>query len=162
MDRPKLFPCNNSLTNKIPMKPNSLSMMLGAITMVLTGSSLMANQPDWNVTAGHQYAMVVYATVVDSAGNSMTKAGSLLSVSEYGVLTGVTPVSMGPKGPIYQLKVASDNWQSDLNYSFYDGQSDQVLQIGAGPGFESGSTVGSIIEPVTLTIPSEASPSAAL
>ena len=144
------------------MKHNSLSMMLGAITMLLTGSSLMASQPDWNVTAGHQYAMVVYATVVDSAGNPMTNAGSLLSVSEYGVLTGVTPISMGPKGPIYQLKVASDNWQSDLNYSFYDGKSDQVIEVCPGPGFESGSTVGSIIEPFTLTIPSEASPPAAL
>jgi len=134
------------------MKLNSLSIKLGAITMLLTGSSLMAAQPDWNVTSAHQYAMVVYATVVDGAGNPMTNVGSLLSANEYGALVGVTPVSNGPKGPIYQLKVASDNWQSDLNYSFYDGKSDQVFQIGAGPGFESGSTVGSIIEPVTLTL----------
>ena len=127
-------------------------MMLGAITMLLTGSSLMANQPDWNVTAGHQYAMVVYASVVDSAGNSMTNAGSLLSANEYGTLVGVTPISNGPKGPIYQLKVSSDNWQSDLNYSFYDGKSDQIIEVGPGPGFESGSTVGSIIEPITLAL----------
>ena len=32
----------------------------------------------------------------------------------------------------------------------------------SGPGFESGLTVGSILEPITLTIPSEVSPPAAL
>jgi hypothetical protein len=96
--------------------------------------------------------MVVYATVTDGAGNPMTNAGSLLSANEYGTLVGVTPVSNGPKGALYQLKVSSDNWQSDLTYSFYDGKADQVLQVGAGPGFESGSTVGSIIETVTLTL----------
>jgi hypothetical protein len=82
----------------------------------------------------------------------MTKAGSLLSVSEYGILVGSTPISNGPKGPIYQMKVGSDNWQSDLIYSFYDGKADKVLEIGSGPGFESGSTVGSIVAPVTLTL----------
>jgi hypothetical protein len=111
-----------------------------------------ATPPDWQESGAHQYAMVVYATVVDASGNAMTNPGSLLSVSEYGTLAGVTPVSKGPKGPVYQLKVGSDRWQSDLTYSFYDGGSDRVLQIGSGPGFESGSVVGSIVEPVVLTV----------
>jgi hypothetical protein len=50
------------------------------------------------------------------------------------------------------MKVSSDNWQSDLIYSFYDGKAEKVLQIGPGPGFESGSTVGSIGAPVMLTV----------
>ena len=107
--------------------------------------------PQWIVSGAHQYAMVVYATVVDAAGNPMTTPGSLLSVSEYGTLVGVTPVSEGPKGPLFQMKVGSDRWQSELTYSFYDAQADKVIEIGPGPGFESGSTVGSIVEPVTLT-----------
>ena len=110
--------------------------------------------PDWIASAAHQYAMVVYATVVDAAGNPMTTPGSLLSASEYGTLMGVTPVSEGPKGPLFQMKVGSDRWESDLTYSFYDAQADKVIEIGPAPGFESGSTVGSIIEPVTLTIKS--------
>ena len=108
--------------------------------------------PDWIASAAHQYAMVVYATVVDAAGNPMTTPGSLLSVSEYGTLVGVTPVSEGPKGPLFQMKVGSDRWESQLTYSFYDAGSDRVVEIGASPGFESGSTVGSIIEPITLII----------
>jgi hypothetical protein len=134
------------------MKTNPLIMMLGVIALALTSPGLKANQPDWSVKTGHQYAMVVYATVTDGAGNPLTNAGSLLSASEYGMLVGVTPLSNGPKRPLYQLKVSSDNWQSDLTYSFYDGKADQVLQIGTGPGFESGSTVGSIVEPVSLTL----------
>ena len=130
----------------------NLFLIPGALLLVLAVTTARATPPDWSVTAGHQYAMVVYATVVDATGNPMTNAGSLLSVSEYGTLVGVTPVSKGPKGPIYQLKVSSDNWQSDLNYSFYDGKDEKVIQIGAGPGFESGSTVGSIVDPITLTI----------
>jgi hypothetical protein len=121
-------------------------------TILLVSTTLWATPPDWSDTTGRQNAMVVYATVVDASGNAMTNAGSLLSVSEYGVLVGSTPISNGPKGPIYQMKVGSDNWQSDLIYSFYDGKADKVLQIGSGPGFESGSTVGSIVAPVTLTV----------
>ena len=134
------------------MKYPSLSIMLGVVLLALSLATVRATPPDWNVNTGHQYAMVLYATVVDATGNPMTNAGSLLSVSEYGTLVGVTPVSKGPKGPLYQLKVASDNWQSDLTYSFYDGKSDQVIEIGSGPGFESGSTVGSIVEPIALTL----------
>jgi len=111
-----------------------------------------AISPDWIVSGAHQYAMVVYASVVDAAGNPMTTPGSLLSASEYGTLVGVTPVSEGPKGPLFQMKVGSDRWESDLTYSFYDAQADKVIEIGPGPGFESGSTVGSIIEPITLII----------
>ena len=134
------------------MKHTTLPLMLGVILLALTSSSLTATPPDWNVSTGHQYAMVVYATVTDAAGNAMTNPGSLLSVSEYGTLAGVTPVSKGPKGPLFQMKVGSDRWESELTYSFYDGKSDRVLQVGPGPGFESGSTVGSIVDPVTLTI----------
>ena len=108
--------------------------------------------PDWIASAAHQYAMVVYVTVVDAAGNPMTAPGSFLSVSEYGKIVGVTPVSEGPKGPVFQMKVGSDRWESELTYSFYNAQADKMIEIGPGPGFESGSTVGSIIEPVTLTI----------
>jgi hypothetical protein len=110
--------------------------------------------PDWIASAAHQYAMVVYATVVDEAGNPMTTPGSLLSVSEYGTLVGVTPVSEGPQGPLFQMKVGSDRWESELTYSFYNAQADKMIEIGPGPGFESGSTVGSIIEPVILTMKS--------
>ena len=108
--------------------------------------------PDWIASAAHQYAMVVYATVVDAAGNPMTTPGSLLSVSEYGTLVGVTPVSEGPKGPLFQMKVGSDRWESDLTYSFYDAGSGRIVEIGPGPGFESGSTVGSIVDPFILTL----------
>ena len=108
--------------------------------------------PDWIASAAHQYAMVVYATVVDDAGNPMITPGSLLSANEYGTLVGVTPVSEGPKGSLFQMKVGSDRWESELTYSFYDAQADKVIEIGPGPGFESGSTVGSISEPITLII----------
>lgn len=123
-----------------------------AAALLLGGSLLMATPPEWKENGARQYAMVVYATVADASGNAMTNAGSLLSASEYGTLVGVTPVSQGPKGTIYQLKVSSDRWQSDLTYSFYDAKTDKVLEIGAGPGFESGSTVGSIVEPVALIL----------
>jgi hypothetical protein len=129
-----------------------IAMILGWASCFWVYADTTTNTPDWRITTGHQYAMVVYATVVDAVGNPMTNAESLLSANEYGTLVGVTPLSNGPKRPLYQLKVSSDNWQSDLNYSFYDAQTDKVFQIGAGPGFESGSTVGSIVEPVTLTL----------
>jgi len=122
------------------------------ITILLVSATLRATPPDWTITTGRQNAMVVYATVVDASGNPMTNSGSFLSAREYGVLVGSTPISSGPKGSLFQMKVGSDNWQSDLIYSFYDGKADKVLQIGPGPGFESGSTVGSIVAPVTLTV----------
>ena len=134
------------------MKHTSLSIMLGVVLLALSLATVTATPPDWNVTTGHQYAMVVYANVEDASGNPMTNAESLLSANEYGTLVGVTPLSNGPKGPLYQLKVSSDNWESDLTYSFYDGKADQVIEVGTGPGFESGSTVGSIVEPITLTL----------
>ena len=111
-----------------------------------------ATPPDWIASGAHQYAMVVYATVVDAAGNSMTTPGSLLSVSEYGTLVGMSPVSEGPKGPLFQMKVGSDRWESDLTYSFYDAGSGRIVEIGPGPGFVSGSTVGSIVDPFILTL----------
>jgi len=123
-------------------------------SLLLSLALAKATPPDWIASGAHQYAMVVYATVVDAAGNPMTTPGSLLSASEYGTLVGVTPVSEGPKGSLFQMKVGSDRWESELSYSFYDAQADKVIEIGPGPGFESGSTVGSIIEPVTLTIKS--------
>ena len=132
------------------LKSLTICLTLGVLLLTLV-STLRADPPDWKVTTGHQYAMVVYAVVIDASGSPMTNEGSLLSVSEYGSLVGVTPISNGPKGALYQLKVASDNWESDLNYSFYDALSDKVIELGAGPGFVSGSTVGSIVEPITLT-----------
>jgi hypothetical protein len=121
-------------------------------TMLLVSSTLRATPPDWSITEGHQNAMVVYATVVDASGNAMTNAGSLLSVTEYGVMVGSTPISIGPKGPVFQMKVGSDQWQSDLTYSFYDGKTDTILTIGPGPGFVAGSTLGTITDPIVLSI----------
>jgi len=137
------------------MKNSSHSLILGVLLLSLPSLSLRATPPEWSVTSGHQYAMVVYATVMDPAGNEMNTPGSLLSVREYGVLMGATPISKGPKGTLYQLKVTSDNWESELTYSFYDANTDKVVEIGPGPGFESGSTVGSIVEPVILQIPNQ-------
>ena len=121
-------------------------------SLLLSLALAKATPPDWVASGAHQYAMVVYATVVDAAGNPMTAPGSLLSASEYGTIVGVTPVSEGPKGSLFQMKVGSDRWESELTYSFYDAQADKVIEIGPGPGFESGSTVGSITEPITLII----------
>ena len=123
-------------------------------SLLLSLALAKATPPDWVASGAHQYAMVVYATVVDAAGNPMTAPGSLLSASEYGTIVGVTPVSEGPKGPVFQMKVGSDRWESELTYSFYNAQADKMIEIGPGPGFESGSTVGSIIEPVILTMKS--------
>ena len=123
-------------------------------SLLLSLALAKATPPDWVASGAHQYAMVVYATVVDAAGNPMTAPGSLLSASEYGTIVGVTPVSEGPKGSLFQMKVGSDRWQSELTYSFYDAGSGRIVEIGPGPGFESGSTVGSIIEPVILTMKS--------
>ena len=134
------------------MKNSSLTLILGVLLLSLPSSSLRATPPEWSATSGHQYAMVVYATVMDPAGNEMNTPGSLLSVREYGVLMGATPMSKGPKGTLYQLKVTSDNWESELTYSFYDANTDKIVEIGPGPGFESGSTVGSIVQPVILTL----------
>lgn len=136
------------------MKTILAQAILAVFGAVFLGTtlSLQAAPPDWSITTGRQNAMVVYAKVVDASGNPMTDTRSLLSASEYGVLVGSTPASTGPKGIVYQLKVGSDRWQSDLIYSFYDGKSDQVLQIGPGPSFEAGSIVGTIIAPVTLTL----------
>jgi hypothetical protein len=119
---------------------------------VLVGSSfcLRAVPPDWSMTTGHQNAMVVYATVVDSSGNPMTNPGSLLSAWEYGVLTGVTPPSIGPKTTVYQLKVGSDRWESELKYRFYDSNAGRIVEIGSGPDYVAGSIVGTIIAPVVL------------
>ena len=121
-------------------------------TLLLSLAFAKATPPDWIASGAHQYAMIVYATVVDAAGNPMTTSGSLLSASEYGTLVGASPVSEGPKGTIYQLKVGSDRWESELTYSFYDAGSGRIVEIGPGPGFESGSTVGSIVDPVMLTL----------
>ena len=121
-------------------------------SLLLSLALAKATPPDWIASGAHQYAMVVYATVVDAAGNPMTTPGSLLSASEYGTLMGVTPVSEGPKGPLFQMKVGSDRWESDLTYSFYDAGSGRIVEIGPGPGFESGSTVGSIVDPFILTL----------
>ena len=131
---------------------NKPTLLLASLLLSLPLAK--ATPPDWIASAAHQYAMVVYATVVDAAGNPMITPGSLLTASEYGTLVGVTPVSEGPKGPLFQMKVDSDRWESELTYSFYDAGSGRIVEIGPGPGFESGSTVGSIIEPVILTMKS--------
>jgi hypothetical protein len=137
---------------------NSKSTLTALLTCLISltplgiSTSLRAAPPAWDNIPGKQNAMVVYAVVNDAAGNPLSAEGSLLSASEYGILVGSTPVSTGPNGPVYQLKVGSDNWESDITYSFYDATTDKVVTIGPGPGFVAGSTVGSIVEPVTLTL----------
>ena len=129
----------------------TISSLLGA-TLLCASFQLHASPPDWSIKIGRQNAMVVYASVTDSSGTLMTNEDSLLCASEYGMLVGSTPISLGPKGPLFQMKVGSDNWQSDLTFNFYDGKTDQVLIIGPGPGFVAGSTVGSITDPIVLTV----------
>jgi len=131
---------------------NTLTALLICLPLLGISPSLCAAPPAWDNPPGKQNAMVVYAVVNDAAGIPLSEEGSLLSASEYGILVGSTPVSTGPKGPVYQLKVGSDNWESDITYSFYDSAADKVVTIGPGPGFIAGSTVGSIVEPVILTL----------
>jgi hypothetical protein len=126
--------------------------LLLSMVLVATVGLLQAAPPDWKITTGHINAMVIYATVVDASGKPMNSPGSLLSASEYGILAGSTPISNGPKGPVFQMKVGSENWQSDLTYSFYDGKTDRVIDIGPGPGFVSGSIVGTIVQPAVLKL----------
>ena len=113
---------------------------------------MLAAPPDWTVRTGHRNAMILYAMVVDPTGNRRTEAGSMLSASEQGELLGSTPVSIGPAGPVYQLKIGSDKRKGDLTYSFYDAKEDRVRMIAQGPGFDAGSLVGTIIHPITLTL----------
>jgi hypothetical protein len=121
--------------------------------LLLTGFlNLGAAVPDWKLPEGRENAMVVYAVVVDQAGQQFNAPSSLLGAFEWGILAGVTPVSMGPKGNLYQLKVGSDTWESELSYQLYDAGKDRVLQLKGGPGFVAGSTVGSIANPVKLTV----------
>ena len=136
----------------INSKSSLASLLLCLISPLGISPSLRAAPPSWDNPPGKQNAMVVYAMVNDATGHPLSAEGSLLSASEYGILVGSTPLSTGPKGPVYQLKVGSDNWESDITYSFYDAKIDKVVTIGPGPGFIAGSTVGSIVEPVILTL----------
>ena len=136
----------------INSKSTLTALLICLISPLGISPSLRAAPPAWDNLPGKQNAMVVYAVVNDAAGNPLSAEGSLLSASEYGILVGSAPVSTGPNGPVYQLKVGSDNWESDITYSFYDATADKVVTIGPGPGFIAGSTVGSIVEPVILTL----------
>jgi hypothetical protein len=120
--------------------------------LLLVAPLLAAAPPDWAVRAGHRNAMIVYALVVDGSGHPMTTTGSQLAASEHGQLAGSTPVSIGPKGPVYQLKVGSDSREAPLTYTFYNAKADRIIPIMSGPGFVSGSLVGTIVRPVTLTL----------
>jgi len=121
--------------------------------LLLTGFlNLGASAPDWKLPEGRENAMVVYAVVVDQAGQELNAPSSLLGAFEWGIIAGVTPVSTGPKGKLYQLKVSSDTWESNLSYQLYDAGRDRVMQLKGGPAFVAGSTVGSIANPVKLTV----------
>jgi hypothetical protein len=120
---------------------------------LLTGFlNLGAAAPDWKLPEGRENAMVVYAVVVDQAGQELNAPSSLLGAFEWGIIAGVTPVSKGPKGKLYQLKVASDTWESEVSYQLYDAGKDRVIKLKAGPAFVAGSTVGSIANPIKLTV----------
>jgi hypothetical protein len=114
--------------------------------------NLGAAAPDWKIPVGRENAMVVYAIVVDQADHEFNTPSSLLGAYEWGIIAGVTPVSTGPKGKLYQLKVGSDTWESELSYQLYDAGKDRVMQLKGGPVFVAGSTVGSIANPVKLTV----------
>jgi hypothetical protein len=120
---------------------------------LLTGVlNLGAAAPDWKLPEGRENAMVVYAMVVDQAGQELNAPSSLLGAFEWGIIAGVTPVSKGPKGKLYQLKVGSDTWQSEVSYQLYDAGKNRLLELKEGPSFVAGSTVGSIANPVKLTV----------
>lgn len=123
-----------------------------ALEILFHTEVLQATPPDWGAIPGHQNAMVIYASVVNTSGQPLVTTGSLLAASEYGVLAGVTPVSAGPNGPIYQMKVGSDRWEADLTYRFYDAMSGKDLEVDGGPEFLASSIVGSITDPVILKL----------
>lgn len=110
------------------------------------------NPPDWKPQVGHRYAMVVYVRVVDALGKPLNHPGSLLAAESGGKVRGVTPCSDGPSGPLYQLKVGSHSAREILTYRFYDAGTRRVRMIKKGPSFVSESLVGTIAEPVTLTV----------
>jgi hypothetical protein len=120
--------------------------------MLFLADLLQATPPDWGAIPGHQNAMVIYASVVNASGQPLVTPGSLLAASEYGVLAGVTPLSAGPNGPIYQMKIGSDRWEADLTYRFYDAMSGKDLEVDGGPEFLASSIVGSITDPVILKV----------
>jgi Lysozyme inhibitor LprI len=95
--------------------------------------------------------MVVYATVLDQLGNPITNENSLLAAFSGTTLLGVVAPSPGPNNSIiFQLTVASDIAEQDLSYQIYNAENDEILIIGPGPSFISGSTVGSIVKPEPL------------
>jgi hypothetical protein len=129
-----------------------LPAIVTAVLLLLLTDLLDAAPPDWSVTTGRQNAMIVYARVVDGSGRLISSPGSVLCACENGVIVGSTPLSPGPTGTLYQMKVGSDRWESALTYRLYDGHSGRILEIGPGPGFVAGSMVGSIAAPVILRL----------
>jgi hypothetical protein len=122
---------------------------------LLTGFLNMKASPDWRVAEGRENVMVVYAEVVDQEGRKLNAPSSLLGAFEWGITAGVTPVSTGPNGMLYQLRVGSDTWESQITYQLYDSERNRVLKLRGGPSFVAGSIVGSIVHPVRLSVVQE-------
>jgi hypothetical protein len=131
---------------------NTTQLILAVMMLALPAAK--ATTPEWKheLQKGKQYGMVIYARVVDANGQELLGSGSLLSAREEGKVTGVTPVSRGPKGRLYQLKVGSNKVRADLSYRFYDGMRGRVVEIASGPEFQAQSLVGTIDNPITLKI----------
>ena len=122
------------------------------VCLTLLAFSLNAAPPDWTIKSGHKNAMIVYVRVLDSSGHPMVEPGCRLGAFEHGNLVGSTPVSQGPEGPVYQLKVGSDQVWSALEYKFYDPKTDGIIPVESGPEFVSGTFVGTIARPISLRL----------
>jgi hypothetical protein len=100
-----------------------------------------------------RYSAQIYAKVVDASGNSVTNAVSMLGVFSGTNCAGVTSVSTGPTGSLFQLSAyANQTSVSGMSYKLYNGATCQTFTLAENYNFTSGSITGSIVSPITLHV----------
>ena len=112
-------------------------------------ASFYVNTPTWPPPTKQQYATPVIATVLDSNGNPIKSAGSILAAFNGGQVAGVTTNTNG-SSTFGMVVSAQQPSVPAMSYQLYNAQTGQVIPILEPLNFSSLSQQGTIGNPLIL------------
>ena len=114
-------------------------------------TSFLITPSGWTPPVGARYSAMIYAKVLDAAGNQVTNAGSMLAVFNGSNCAGVVTLSAGPSGSLFQLPVYSDQTPvNGMSYKLFNGATGAIFTLAETYNFTNGAITGTIVNPITL------------
>ncbi|AQQ09277.1 hypothetical protein L21SP3_01080 [Sedimentisphaera cyanobacteriorum] len=138
------------------MKTKALFMNVTAFSLlcIMLPCATQAASPEWENPQGYDYSMCIYAQVFDQQGNQIAFApdSAISAWTSEGTISGCSaePVD-SPAGTIFAFQAFYDlSIAEDFSLKVYDRELDEVFETEYIFDFETGSTLGDVVNPVVV------------